>query len=173
MAADWRQDPLDYGQTYPNDRTDFNHRSSATRYQQLGNHRVDGGVYSGAGIVANNKSTLPGWSPDLHYEVARETISRRTGRATISDRSETTASSRSDPFIPQVHIDDLQVLSLGNHPASHMVLPYGASSHSHHDDPILGGAQRKYDKEVQKSLGPAYTILGSNGERETLDLRKQ
>ncbi|KAJ5384065.1 hypothetical protein N7517_001976 [Penicillium concentricum] len=73
--------------------------------------------------------------------------------------------------IPRVHVDDLQGLSLGDHPASHMVLPYGASSHSHRNDPILGGAQRKYDKEVQKSLEPAYVIPSSNGGRETLDPR--
>jgi hypothetical protein len=84
----------------------------------------------------------------MQYEVAREATGRRTGCASISDRSEGTTSSRSDVSIPRVHVDDLQGLSLGDHLASHMGLPYGASSHSHRDDPILGDVQRKYDREV-------------------------
>ncbi|KAJ5209417.1 hypothetical protein N7449_003796 [Penicillium cf. viridicatum] len=108
--------------------------------------------------------------PELQNEVSRETTGRRTGRPSISNRSEATTS-RSDASIPRVHVEDLQGLSLGDHPASDMVLSYGASSHSHRNDPILGDAQRKYDREVQKSLEPAYVIPGSNGERETLDPR--
>ncbi|CAG8892105.1 unnamed protein product [Penicillium egyptiacum] len=167
-----RQDPLEYGQTYTNDRIDFNDGSPLAGYQQLTNHRVDDGVYPGGGTVTNDKaSSPPEWSPGMRYEVARGTTGRRTGRASISDRSEATSSSTSDMSIPRVHVDDLQGLSLGDHPASHMVLPYGASSHSHRKDPIMGDVQRKYDREVQKSLEPAYVIPGSNGERETLDPR--
>ncbi|KAJ5189090.1 hypothetical protein N7491_005413 [Penicillium cf. griseofulvum] len=161
------RDPLDYSQAYTN-RTDFN-RSPATVYQQFANSCMHDGIYPGAGTgTVANKSSPPEWSPDMQYE-ARETAGRTTG-SDISDRSEATASSRSDASIsPRVHVNDLQGLSLGDHPASHMVLPYGSSSHSHRNDPILGDAQRKYDKEV--SSEPAYVIPGSNGEHETLDPR--
>ncbi|KAJ6188162.1 hypothetical protein N7519_003070 [Penicillium mononematosum] len=159
-----------YGQSYTDDRIDFNHRSPPTGYQQLTNHRMDDGIYPGAGTATSDEaSSPPEWSPGMQYEVARETTGRRTGCASISDRSEATTSSRSDVSIPRVHVNDLQGLSLGDHPASHMVLPYGASSHSHRNDPILGDVQRKYDREV--SSEPAYVIPGSNGEREMLDPR--
>ncbi|KAJ6138897.1 hypothetical protein N7471_005383, partial [Penicillium samsonianum] len=158
-----RQDPLDYGHTYTNDRMDFNHHSPPTGYQQPPNHRVHDGMYLGEGTVTNDKaSSPPEWSP----ECSRETTGRRTGRASISDRGEATTSSRSDASIARVHVDDLQGFSPGDHPASHMVLPYGASSHSHRNDLILGDVQRKYDMEVV-----TYVIPGSNGERETLDPR--
>ncbi|KAJ5845833.1 hypothetical protein EN45_096080 [Penicillium chrysogenum] len=167
-----RQDPLEYGQTYTNDRIDFNHRSPPTGYRQLTNHRMDDGIYPGAGTATSDKaSSPPEWSPGMQYEIARETTGRRTGCASISDRSEATISSGSDVSIAPVDVDDLQGLGLGDHPASHVVLPYGASSHSQPNEPILGDVQRKYDREVRKSSEPAYVIPGSNGEREMLDPR--
>ncbi|KAJ5616626.1 hypothetical protein N7537_001740 [Penicillium hordei] len=136
-----RQDPLDYSQTYTN-RIDLNYRSSPTTYQQLPNHRADGGIYLIARAVTNDKASSPAeWTPGLQYEVSRETAGRRTGRPGISNRSEATTSSKSDASIPRVHVEDLQGLNLGGHPASDMVLPYGVSSHSHHNDPIFGNAQ--------------------------------
>ncbi|CAI7571013.1 unnamed protein product [Penicillium glandicola] len=168
------QDPLNSDQTYTNDGIDSNQRSPATISQQLVNHREDGGVNPVAATARKNKAnSQPEWIPGTQYKVARETSGRRTGRASISSRSEATASSSSGVSISRVHVEDLQGLSLGDHPASHMVLPYGASSHSHHNDPILGHVQRNYDREVQNSLElePAYVIPGSNGERETLDPR--
>ncbi|KAJ5795974.1 uncharacterized protein N7518_004514 [Penicillium psychrosexuale] len=168
-----QQDPLDYGQTYTNDRMDFNPRTPPTGYQQLVPHRVDDGIYPGAGTVTDDKaSSPPEWSPGMQYKVARDTTGRRTGSASISDRSDVTSSSRSDVSIPEIHVEDLQGLSLGDHPASHMLLPYGASSHSHCNDSISGDTQRKkHDRKVQKSLEPAYVIPGSSGEHDTLDPR--
>lgn len=139
---------------------DLNHRSPPTGYQQLPNHCADGGIYTIARAVTNYKAGSPAeWAPELQYEVSRETTGRRTGRPSIFDRSEATTS-RSDASIPRVHVEDLHGLSLGDHPASDKVLPYGASSHRHRNDPILGDAQQKYDREVQKSLEPAYVIPG-------------
>ncbi|KAJ5878188.1 hypothetical protein N7455_001653 [Penicillium solitum] len=160
------QDPLDYSQTYTN-RMDLNHRSPPTGYQQLPNHRADGEIYPIAGAVTTGKASNP---PEWVPEVSRETTGRRRGRPSISDRSEATTSSRSDGSIPRIHVEDPQGLSLGDHQASHMVLPY-RSSHSHRNDPILGDAQLKYDGEVQKSLEAGYVIPSSNGERETLGPR--
>ncbi|KAI2731698.1 hypothetical protein CBS147354_807 [Penicillium roqueforti] len=166
-----QQDPLDYGQAYTNDH--FNPRTPPTGYQQLINHQVDNGIYPGAGTVTDDKaSSPPEWSPNMQYKVARDTTGRRTGSASISDRSDVTSSSRSDVSIPEIHIEDLQGLSLGDHPASHMVLPYEASSHSHCNDSIPGDVQRKrHDRKVQKSSEPAYVIPGSSSEHDTLDPR--
>ena len=125
-------------------------RSPTTVYQQFANHCMHDGIYPSlsTGTVADN--IPPEWSPDMQYE-ARKTAGRPTG-SDISDRSEATASSRSDASIaPRVHVNDLQGLSLGDS-ASHVVLPYGASSHSHRDDPIRGDAQRKYDREVVSNI---------------------
>ncbi|OQE47249.1 hypothetical protein PENCOP_c001G04677 [Penicillium coprophilum] len=121
-----QQDPPDCDQTYANG------QSPATMYQQLANHRVGDGVHSnsGAGTVANIKpNSPPVWSPGMKYEVTRETTGLRTGCASISDSSEVTASSESDASISRIQVDDLQRLSLRDRPASHMVLPYGASSY--------------------------------------------
>ncbi|KAI3296487.1 hypothetical protein DTO002I6_3251 [Penicillium roqueforti] len=166
-----QQDPLDYGQAYTNDH--FNPRTPPTGYQQLINHQVDNGIYPGAGTVTDGKaSSPPEWSPGMQYKVARDTTGRRTGSASISDRSDVTSSSRSDVSIPEIHIEDLQGLSLGDHPASHMVLPYEASSHSHCNDSIPGDVQRKrHDRKVQKSSEPAYVIPGRSSEHDTLDPR--
>jgi hypothetical protein len=73
----------------------------------------------------------------------RGSTGRKVGRTSLSDRSEATASSRSDASIPQIH-EDLQGLDLGNHPVWHDVPAYGASSRSHRHDLILGEAQRRY-----------------------------
>lgn len=114
---------------------------------------MDNGIYPGAGTVTDDKaSSPPEWSPNMQYKVARDTTGRRTGSASISDRSDVTSSSRSDVSIPEIHIEDLQGLSLGDHPASHMVLPYEASSHSHCNDSIPGDVQRKrHDRKVVSS----------------------
>ncbi|KGO77547.1 hypothetical protein PITC_059870 [Penicillium italicum] len=167
-----RQDQLDFGQTYTNDRMGLNPQSKPTEYQQLTSPRLNDGIFSISGTVTDNEASSPHeWIPELQYEVARKTTGRRTECASISDHSESTISPRSDASISQVHVDGLQGLSLGDYPASHMVRSYGASSHSHRNDPMLGDFRRKYDKKMQDSLEPAYVIPGSNGEHETLDPR--
>ena len=144
-----RQDPLEYDQTYADYRIDFSHRSPPTGYQELPNHHMDDDIYPVSGAATSGKaSSPPEWSPGVQYEVARETSGRKTGCASISDSSEATTSSGSDVSMPPVNVDDLQRLSLGDHPASHMMLPYGASGHSRRNDPILGDVQRKYEREV-------------------------
>ena len=123
---------------------DFNSRAPPNGYQQLINPRWDSGIYPGVGTVTNKKaSSPPEWSPGMQYKVPRDTPGRRKGCTSISDRSEATSSSRSDVSIPEIHVEDLQGLSLEDHPASHMVSPYGAGSHSHCSDSISGDAQRK------------------------------
>lgn len=76
------------------------------------------------------------------------TGSRRPARASISDRSDATASSNSDISSLRSVSEDLQGLSLGDHPLSQLIQPSGASSRGQHWDPILGDVQRDHDTLV-------------------------
>ncbi|KAJ5156653.1 hypothetical protein N7492_009456 [Penicillium capsulatum] len=96
---------------------------------------------------------------------------RRPAKNSISDRSDATASSRSEVSSLRSMGEDLRGLGLGDHASSRQIPPPGASPQSQRWDPILGVVQRNHDTLVRLSLEPSYVIPGGTGEHETLDPR--
>ncbi|KAJ5773827.1 hypothetical protein N7457_008723 [Penicillium paradoxum] len=150
---------LDYSQGDANDRPAFDRRPSDAGYSRpVSQRRVDSGVYIGTG--ATNHTIQSTWGQETPHGTHRGPAGRKTGRESISNRNEA-ASSKSDASTPHGLVEDLQGLSLGDHPTSHIVPTYGESSQSHRNDPILGDAQRRYDSDVGHELtkylcGPGY-----------------
>lgn len=156
-----RHDPQ-YPQTGPNDYTQHGahdwHADSQHRFPDTGQkhghrgtrQRADSNAQSSSAIVANTReSGFIDWgSSRPQDDGTRDTSSRRPTRASISDRSEATASSWSDASSPRSISQDLQGLSLGDHPSSQLIPPHGASHRSQRWDPILGDVQRHHDTLV-------------------------
>ncbi|KAJ5129901.1 uncharacterized protein N7515_005940 [Penicillium bovifimosum] len=132
---------------YPKDQRESNSRLPDAGHQKLANvHRVDSGIY------------------------LQERTGRKAGRASVSEGSDTTSSSRSESS--DASMSQISIESLADQPASAMVLAHKASSSSHRNDPIPGDLRQRYEMKVQKSsLEPSYVITGSGCNRETLDPR--
>lgn len=86
--------------------------------------------------------------PRVQDESTRDATSRRPTKTSTSDRSEATASSRSDASSPRSIAEDLRGLSLGEHVSSQLNSPHGASPRNQRWDPILGDVQRNLDSLV-------------------------
>ncbi|KAJ5467820.1 hypothetical protein N7475_005572 [Penicillium sp. IBT 31633x] len=128
--ADAQPALLGFGQEYTDHQVDISTRPSPNGFQYLANRQL-AEEYPGAGI-ASDKTSQAAWGQQVQRRAPRKPAGRKTGRATKSDRCEDTASSRNDTSVSRVHVADI--------------------SQIHHNDPMLGDAQRKYDNVVRNSL---------------------
>ncbi|KAJ5595259.1 uncharacterized protein N7459_001467, partial [Penicillium hispanicum] len=174
----WQPRPYDYtehGATAGDRHTASQYRvpNQGQRPQQA--HNLSEGKHQpiSSVVASTHGSTSINWGSARPQDSAiREANPRRPTRASISERSDATASSWSDTSSPGRSItEDLQGLSLGQHISSQLIPPHGASPKSHRQDPILGDVQRHHDTLVRMSLEPSYVIPGSTGDHETLDPR--
>lgn len=126
--------------------------SDTPQAQQSTQYQPDSNARLRTSTIASTRDVHTDWgSARAQDNASWNTGSRRPTRASISDRSDASASSRSDASGPRSISEDLQGLSLGDHPSSQLIPPPGASPRSQRWDPILGDVQRNHDALVVSS----------------------
>jgi hypothetical protein len=124
------------------------------RRHQPAHSRTNSNAFHGNSVVDNTRdSASMDWgTSSIQNDGIRDATSRRPTRTSISDRSDATASSRTDASSPRSIREGLQGLALGDHPSSQLIPPHGASPRDQRSDPILGDVQRNHDTSVVSDL---------------------
>lgn len=152
--------PNGYYQPNNQTRAEPERRASDTYHTQWGNpFQVGSNAPVSTPVVGSSREPPPDWGSARGQDDA--SYSRRPTRASVSSRSDATTSSSSDASSPRSIAEDLQGLSLGDHPSSQLIPQPGASSRSQRWDPILGDVQRSHDTLVVSFITYSETIMSS------------
>lgn len=164
-------------------------RIAGACFQEQGTRWAQGNALSNDSAAISTQDVPTDWSSaETPGDGTGNVSSRRQTRPSISDLSDATVSSRTDVSSSRSISEDLQGLTLADHPSLQLIASPGSSPRSQHWDPILGDVQRDHDTLVVRtilqelvdqyltiqriSLDPTCVFPGRTSEHETLDPRK-